>query len=138
MASVGGQVGFHLLGVGHLEGRLARVADGWCLLESGGHEWMVRLDAIELARGLSARAVPPDAWPVTAKLGFGSALRRVAESGPRCQVRLVGGGQYDVLPRRVGADFLEATTGTHGERVPYRFEGQLEVGQRWCRGKGGT
>src|SRR3546814_6803402 len=103
MASVGGQVGFHLLGVGHLEGRLARVADGWCLLESGGHEWMVRLDAIELARGLSARAVPPDAWPVTAKLGFGSALRRVAESGPRGQVRLVRGGQYDVLPRRGGA-----------------------------------
>src|SRR3546814_17706506 len=83
---------------------------------------MVGLDAIGHARGRAARAVPPDAWPVTAKLGFGSALRRVAESGSRCQVRLVGGGQYDVLLRRVGADFLEATTGTQGERFLYRFE----------------
>jgi hypothetical protein len=64
---------------------------------------------------------------VIAKLGFGSALRRVAESGSRCQVRLVGGGQYDVLPRRVGADFLEATTGTQGERVLYRFEAIVAV-----------
>src|SRR3546814_11699959 len=87
MASVGGQVGFHLPGVGHLEGRLARVADGWCLLESGGHEWKVRLDAIELARGLSAPPVPPAAWPVTAQLGFGPAGRRVAATGRLCPDR---------------------------------------------------
>src|SRR3546814_20448605 len=83
MASVGGQVGFHLLGVGHLEGRLARVADGWCLLESGGHEWMVRLAAVELASGLSARAVPPAPWPVTAQLGFGPEVGRVRRKGGR-------------------------------------------------------
>src|SRR3546814_12762295 len=58
MASVGGQVGFHLLGVGHLEGRLARVADGWWLLVGGGAGALQRLEAAGVARGLSAGAGP--------------------------------------------------------------------------------
>lgn len=127
MASVGHDVRLTLSGVGPVAGNLSRVADGWCLLEAVGQEWIARVPAIVAVDGLSERAVPTDAWPVTAKLGFGSALRRIAESGARCGVRCTDGGYYDVRPLRVGGDFLEAQAGSHGGPGIYPFTGIAAV-----------
>jgi hypothetical protein len=105
MAALGGRIALQVSGVGSLAGEVVRVADGWLLLAEGNVEWLVLLDAVETARGLSARAVPPEAWPVTARLGLGSALRAMA--GERCVARLRSGAQLDGRVGRIGADFVE-------------------------------
>ncbi len=105
MAGVGGPVTLRVSGVGALGGEVVRVADGWFVLRDGGLEWIVLLDAVETVQGLPGRAVPPEAWPVTARLGIGSALR--ALSGERCLVRLRSGAQLEGRVGRVGADFVE-------------------------------
>lgn len=110
MAAVGHDVAMRVTGVGELAGRLARVADGWCLLEAGDREQVVTLGAVAAVRGLPAGAVPVEAWPVTARLGLGSALRRLAEEGGECGVRLRDGTAYDGRLGRVGADFTEVAT----------------------------
>ena len=48
---------------------------------------------------------------MTARLGLGSALRRVADGGEECRVRLRDGTAYDARLGRVGADFVEVVTG---------------------------
>jgi hypothetical protein len=108
MAGLGTPVALQVTGVGGLAGGLVRVADGWLLLAAGGAEWLVLIDAVETVRGLPARAVPVEAWPVTARLGVGSALRAMA--GDRCVVRLRAGGQLDGRVGRAGADFVELQT----------------------------
>lgn len=113
MASVGREVSLQVTGVGRLDARLDRVADGWCLLghPDGVHEWIVRLPAIQVVDGCSERSVPEIAWPVTARLGFGYALRRIASDGDRCGLHLLDGGTLDARPVRVGADFVEVDAG---------------------------
>jgi hypothetical protein len=110
MASVGQEVTLEVRGVGLLRGSLARVATGWLLLGgAAGQDWIVREAAIASVLGASDRAVPAVAWEAVARLGIGSALRRLAESGERCLVHLLDGARYDGEVRRVGADFLELT-----------------------------
>src|SRR3954469_14221868 len=41
MASVDRELTLELAGVGPVSGRLARVADGWCLVKGPGQEWVV-------------------------------------------------------------------------------------------------
>lgn len=130
MASVGSQVSFQVRGVGPLTGELRRVADGWCLVASGGRQWIVRLDALSSARGLSTRSDPEVAWPVTARLGLGSALRRIAAAGEVCQLRLVDGSQYDVRLARVGKDFVEAFVGSDVTPALFWFGALAAVHQR--------
>lgn len=109
-------------GVGPLVGRLARVAAGWCLLEARGAEWIVRLEAVTAARGLPTRAIPAEAWPVTARLGLGSALRRLAEARSPSQVLLVDGSRLEVRRMaRVGDDFVEMLVGERNEPVLQAF-----------------
>ncbi len=108
-------------GVGPVTGRLHRVAADWCLLGSRGQDWIVRLAAVGMVRGLPPRAVSEAAWPVTARLGVGSALRRVAEDGEECRLRLRDGTAYDARLGRVGADFVEALIGEQREPVVVRF-----------------
>ena len=79
------------------------------------------LPAVQVVRGLPARAVPEDAWPVTARLGLGSALRRVAEEQDECRLRLRDGTRYDARLGRVGKDFVEACVGDHREAVVVAF-----------------
>lgn len=108
MAGLGQRVGLEVVGLGSMSGDLVRVADGWLLLEDAGAEWLVLLDAVQTVRGLPARSVPPEVWPVTARLGLGSALRAMA--GERCLVRLRTGGQVSGRVARIGADFVELQT----------------------------
>jgi len=107
MASVGNEIALDVRGVGLLRGTLERVATGWLLLGSAGQDWIVREAAIATVRGASDRAVPAIAWEAVARLGIGSALRRLAESGERCLLHLLDGSRYDGTVRRVGADFVE-------------------------------
>lgn len=121
-AGVGAEVTLQVRGVGTLTGRLGRVAADWCLLEARGREWIVRLPAVASVRGLPSRAVPEEARPVTARLGLGSALRRVADGGGAAHLMLVDGSQVEVRRVvRVGADFLESEVGEGRERVLHSF-----------------
>ena len=117
-ASVGSEVALQVRGVGAVEGRLDRVGPDWCAVSSmrGGpglprQDWVLSLSAIALVRGASERSLPEVAWSPVAKLGLGSALRRLAEDGRRCVVRLRDGAAHDVVLQRVGADFVEARAG---------------------------
>ena len=66
-------------GVGTVEGELRRAGDGWCLLDTGQREWVVRLPAVSSVRGLADRGVVASARPLTARLGLASVLRGLVE-----------------------------------------------------------
>ena len=129
MASVGEVVRLEVTGVGGVEGVLERVATGWCLLSGAGQDWVVRLEAVTAVHGASARSVPEVAWSPVARLGLGSALRRLADSGERCVLRLVDATTHDVVLRRVGGDFVEGTVGP-GRSVLVAFAALAAVQSR--------
>lgn len=111
MASVGRSIEIDVRGVGPVRGQLARVARSWCLVSGHGQEWFVPRSAITTITGASAQAVPEVAWSPLTRLGIGSALRRIADSGDRCLVHTAEGARHDVVLRRVAADFVEAISG---------------------------
>jgi hypothetical protein len=111
MASVDADLVLHVTGVGALAGRLDRVAQGWCVLTGPAQDWVVRQAAVAAVDGASDRAVPEVAWPATARLGLGSALRRIADAGERCVVHRLDGARHDGMLRRVGHDFVEVLEG---------------------------
>jgi hypothetical protein len=117
MAGIDQEVTLDLAGVGAVAGRLARVATGWCLLRGSGQDWVIRLDAVAAVQGSSERAVPELAWPATARLGLGAALRRLADSAEPCSLLLTDGHRYDGTLQRAGADFVEIATGEAGRVV---------------------
>src|SRR5688572_30497120 len=84
MASVECEVTLDVLGVGPVTGRLDRVADGWCLVSGAAQDWIVVLATVNVVHGVADRSVPEVAWSPVARLGLGSALRRLADSGQRC------------------------------------------------------
>jgi hypothetical protein len=121
MASLDLDLSLELTGVGTVTGRLVRVATGWCLLEGPGQEWVVPMAAVAGVHGASERAVPEVAWPTVAKLGLGTALRRLADSGEPCSAHLTDGTRHDGVLARVGADFVEVATGEAGRIVLVPF-----------------
>jgi hypothetical protein len=106
-ASSGGCVRLLVSGLGRLDGRVSRLGADWCLLSVGSVEWLVRFAALTAAQGLSRRSLSEHARPVTARLGLGSALRGLAESGGEVTVTRLDGSRSTGLLGRVGADFLE-------------------------------
>jgi hypothetical protein len=110
MASVGAEVGVDVRGVGRLTGVLERVGADWLLLRGPAQDWIVPLAAVQVLHGASARSVPEPAWSPVARLGLGSALRRVAEAAQVCVLHLVDGTRHEAVLLRVGADFVEART----------------------------
>ena len=111
MASLGAELRLDVTGVGAVAGVLERVGTGWCLVSGAAQDWVVCLPAVVGVHGAAERSVPEVAWSPVARLGLGSALRRLADAGERCVLHLVDGTSYDALPRRIGADFVEATVG---------------------------
>ena len=105
--SLGRRVGLVVTGIGPLDARLGRVGSDWCLAEAATHEWLVRLAAVTRVGELGQQAVDPRHRALGARLGFGSALRGVAEDGAPVLVHLLDGTQARGWLRRVGADFLE-------------------------------
>ena len=121
MASVDLDVSLEVCGIGAVSGRLARAATAWCLLESRGQEWVVRIEAVTAVHGASDRALPEPAWPAAARLGLTSALRRLADLGDTCVVHLGDGRRHDGTIRRVGGDFVEVAAGAAGRVVLVPF-----------------
>ncbi|MEQ6902727.1 hypothetical protein [Nocardioides sp. YIM 152588] len=111
MATVGSEVSIAVTGVGRVAGTLERVADGWLLVGSGEHDWVISQGAVGAVEGASVRAVPEVAWSPVTRLGLGSALRRLADVGERCVLHLRDGRRYDGTLRRVGQDFCEIAVG---------------------------
>lgn len=108
MASAGGEVGVEVRGVGRVDGTLERVGTGWLLLRGPAQDWVVPLAAVLALHGASGRSVPEVAWSPVARLGLGSALRRLADAGERCVLHLVDGARHEAVLLRVGDDFVEA------------------------------
>ena len=111
MASSGSPVRLEVAGVGVVTGSLDRVGSGWCLVAGPGQDWVVRLEAVLAVHGAYDRSVPEVAWSAVARLGLGSALRRLADAGERCVLHLLDGTSHEATLRRVGADFVEAVEG---------------------------
>jgi hypothetical protein len=120
MASVGEPIGLTVRAVGDLSGDLRRVGDGWCLLHGRDQDWVVRLAALVAIEGASARSLPEVAWSPLTRLGFGSTLRRIADTGDRCVVHTLDGATRDVVLSRVGQDFVEATMGERTVLLAHR------------------
>jgi hypothetical protein len=115
-ASVGAEVGVDLAGADAVRGRLCRVGTDWCLLAAGSLEWVVRLSAVTSVRGLSDRALGPEARGLGARLGLGSALRGVAEGRHEVVLHRIDGRRLEGVLGRVGADFVEVS-GRAGDAV---------------------
>ncbi|WP_345519698.1 hypothetical protein [Nocardioides conyzicola] len=130
MASVGGDVVLDVRGVGVVNGVLERVGTGWCLVGGSGQDWIVALAAVLSVRAASERSSPEVAWSPVARLGLGSALRRLAEAGERCVLRLDDGRLLDGTVRRVGADFVEMAVGEDGRAVLVPYAGLAAVQSR--------
>ena len=109
--SVGRRVGLVVEGLGRLDAVLARVGAEWCLADDGSHEWLVRVDALMQVSGLGEQAVDARHRSLGARLGFGSALRGVADERLPVLLHLRGGGTVRGTVRRVGADFVELLAG---------------------------
>ena len=107
MASTGHDVVLQVLGAGRLAGRLVRCAETWCLLEDQGREWVVSLPAVLTVAGASERALPREAWPVTARLSLTSALCRSADADEQVMLALVDGSRLQGRWGRSGSDFAE-------------------------------
>jgi hypothetical protein len=108
MASTGRQLILDVAGAGRVRGELRRVGAGWCLVTGDGRDCLVPTAAVESVQGLSERAVPEVAWSPVARLGLGSALRRLADQGVSCVLVTRSGAPHDVVLLRVGRDFVEA------------------------------
>ncbi|MFT4082396.1 MAG: hypothetical protein QM638_07395 [Nocardioides sp.] len=130
MASLDTEIVLGVLGVGDVAGRLQRVGRGWALLTGASADWVVELQAVGAVGGASERAVPQIAWPAYARLGLGSALRRLAEAGERCVLHRRDGVRHDGTLRRVGADFVEVVTGEPAHVVLLTFETLAAVQSR--------
>lgn len=111
MASVDQDLVLDVRGVGAVAGTLERVGDGWLLLRGPAQDWVVRTAAVSRVVDPSPRSVPEVAWSPVARLGLGSALRRVADSGEPCALHLVDGTTHEARLLRVGADFVEVGAG---------------------------
>ena len=110
--SVGSPVRLRLVGGLVLNGRLARVAQDWVLLEdeSGGDPWLVPARAVAVASGPAERVVTAEARGALARLGSGTVLRRLAAERRECVAHLLDGSLVQGVPARVGADFVELRT----------------------------
>jgi len=134
-ASVGHRVVLGLVGGRGVEGRLDAAGRGWCSVSPASAQGpvpeasltVVRLAAVVTVAGLSARAVPEQARPVTARLGLGSALHRMSGHGGEVVVELVTGRNLCGRIGRIGADFVELETGSASGTVLVAFAGIAAV-----------
>jgi hypothetical protein len=111
MASLESELALDVLGVGPVVGALRRVGPDWCLLHGAAQDWVVPLAAVKSVEGASERSVPEVAWSPVSRLGLGSALRGLCETGAECRIHAVDGTVRDGRLLRVGSDFVEMTVG---------------------------
>jgi hypothetical protein len=122
LASTGSRLRVTVAGVGALDAVLTRAGAGWWLLDDGRQEWLVAVAAVGSVRGLSSRAVAPEARPLATRLGLASALREVADTRGEAVLRGRDASLVSGVLQRVGADFVEVRVGEgrgHLETVPF-------------------
>jgi hypothetical protein len=129
MASVDRDVVLDVRGVGSVSGRMQRVGPDWCLVHGAAQDWVVRLAAVKSVEGASDRSLPEVAWSPVSRLGLGSALRRLADTGSDCRLHCVDRTAWDTRLTRVGADFVEAQVGD-GRVVLLAWDGLAAVQSR--------
>ena len=129
MASVDRDVVLDVRGVGPITGRLQRVGPDWCLVHGAAQDWVVRLAAVKGVEGASDRSLPEVAWSPVSRLGLGSALRRLADTGSDCRLHSVDRTVWDTRLTRVGSDFVEAEVG-EGRVVLLAWEALAAVQSR--------
>lgn len=110
MASVGNDLALLVRGAGRVSGSLRRCTETWGLLEGAGQEWVVAHASLLAVTGASERAVPREAWPASARVGLGSAVRRLADERAPVRVVLADGAGLQGTWARVGRDFAELQT----------------------------
>lgn len=123
MASIDAEITLGVDGMDPVTGAVERVADGWLLVSAGDRDWVINLAAVTSVEGASVRSVPEVAWSPLTRLGLGSALRAIAESGERCLLHQRNGSRYDGTLRRVGQDFCELVEGERRRMVLIPFSG---------------
>lgn len=127
--AVGSVVRLRTAGAGTLTGVLDRLGRDCVLLEQdGGREVLVRLEAVTGISGLGrSSAVPGSLDAVTARLGLGFVLRRIARDRSPVSLQLNDGTTLAGTLDRVGADFVEAAVHAPGEarRAPAVRDGLL-------------
>jgi len=112
-AAVGSGLKLRLAGGWHVEGELERVgSDFLVVVAARGRRWLVRTASIGAVEGLPPRARATGTLRVTARLGFTSVLRGLADT--ECTLHRVDGVASTGLPSRVGADFVELEASTVG------------------------
>lgn len=121
MASTGTEVTLTVEGIGPVAGAVERVAGSWLLMSAGEHDWVVNLAGVLAVQGASVRSIPEVAWSPLTRLGLGSALRRISESGERCLLHLRDGNSHEGTLRRIGADFCELAEGEERRVVLVAF-----------------
>ena len=116
-ASRGAVVRLRVSGMGEVAGVLTEVGAQWLLLaEPSSREALVPLHAVLSADGFGARSASPgSAGRVFARLGLGTALRRLAQDRAVVTVWLCDGSTVSGTIDRVGADFLELSAYGAGE-----------------------
>jgi hypothetical protein len=124
-ASVGTPLVLDVGGLGVLDGRLVRAGDGWCLLDVEGVDWVVVTGAVRAVRGLLDAGRAPEARPLIARLGLGSALRGLAEDRAEVALHRRDGSAARGRLGRVGRDFVEVLVG--GDSGEAAGRGHLEV-----------
>jgi hypothetical protein len=134
-ASLGRAVRLTLHGGEVWEGTLARAGADWLEGTTEGSAgpvgWLVRIDAVCLAAGLSPRALPVAARPAVARLGFSSALRRFAEAVGEVRLLPVGGPDLEGRVVRVGADFVEVDQRSSAGPIVVAFSALRAVRSAW-------
>lgn len=119
-ASIGARLQVVVVGLGALRGRLARAGADWLLLVDESvvpQEWVLSTKHVTGLRGLSPRALPESARPVTAGLRLTSVLRGLSESPHAVTVVQSDGRQRATPMLRVGGDFVEVSGESRGTDV---------------------
>jgi hypothetical protein len=109
--STGARVLADVSGLGPVDATLVRVGSGWCLLDVQGRDLIVVLAAVRAWRGLAARGRGETARPITARLGLGSVLRRLADERGDVLLHRADGSVTGGRLGKVGADFVELRRG---------------------------
>lgn len=133
-ASSGELLNVSVAGVGSLSGPVVRTGAGWLALEVGSRSWIVFAHAVLRVSGLGSRSLPEAAWGVAQRLGPGSPLRALAESGRAVVVHLVDGSSVRGRIERVGADFFEFAEEAEQDRrsvVPWRATAAVSSLEEW-------
>lgn len=105
-----------VLGVGVITGVLRGVGPDWCLLQSAGGDYVVRLAAVLEVRGLAAySAAPGSEGAVAARFSLAAVVRRLARDRAVVSLIRVDGGVLTGTVEFAGADMLELAYGRADE-----------------------